>query len=173
MTLTQILKEKKQKSNELKTKFGLLKKYKALWIIQLNNKVLLQKLYFGLANLPIDFVIVWDFWKEGIDEQFKNIYVKDKILDKDLIWFDFAIFDSEITDISKFNKNAIVSILPEDNHFKSIMKEYQPMKNEWNSYLYSKNNEWSIFHAIARYLENYKITFDNKNLVKNIWEEKI
>jgi len=173
MTLTQILKDKKQNSNELKTKFKLPKKNKALWLIKLTNKSLLQKLYFWLANLPIDFVVVWDFGKEWIDEQFKNIYIKNKILDKDLIWFDFCIFDSEITDITKFNKNAIVSILPEDNHFKSIMQEYNPMKNEWNCYLYSQNNEWSIFYSIARYLENYKISFDNKNLVKNIWEEKI
>jgi len=170
MTLAQILKEKKEQSNILKREYKLPIKNKALWLIKLTNKTLLQKLYFWLANLPINFVIVWDFWKEGIDEQFKNIYVLNEILDDNLIWFDFVVLDEKITKISNFSENAITPILPEKNHLSAIMKEYQPMKNEWNSYLYSQNNEWSIFHAIARYLENYKISFDNKNLVKNVYD---
>lgn len=169
MTLAQILKEKKEISNNLKTKYKLPKKNKALWLIKLTNKTLLQKLYFWLANLPIDFVVIWDFWKVGIDEQFKNIYVDKEIKNEYLKWFDFCVFDSEITDLTKYSENAITPILPENNHLSAIVKEYQPMKNEWNWYLYKDVNEWSIFHAIARYLENYKISFDNKNLVKNVW----
>jgi len=168
MTLAQILKQKKLKSNELKTKFNLPKKNKALCLVELTNKALLQRLYFWFANLPIDFVIVWDFGKQGNDEQFKNIYVIEKIWEKDLIWFDFVIFDENITDISKYNNNWVVSILPENNHLSAVVEEFQPLKSTWNAYLYSKNNEWSIFWAIARYLENYKITFDNKTLVKNV-----
>ena len=42
------------------------------------------------------------------------------------------------------------------------------MKDEGNAYLYDEDNEWSVFYALARYLENYKISFDNKNLVKNV-----
>lgn len=169
MTLAQILKNKREVSNNLKTDFWLPKKNKALALIELRNKTLLKKLYFGLANLPINFIIIWDFWKEWIDENFKNIYICKKINNKDLSWFDFCVFDSEITDLSLYNENAVVSILPEKNHLSAIVKEYNPMKNEWNSYLYSQNNEWSIFHAITRYLENYKISFDNKNLVKNVY----
>lgn len=170
MTLAQILKEKKEHSSLLKKEYKLPLKNKALGLIKLTNKTLLQKLYFWLANLPIDFVVIWDFWKEWIDEQFKNIYINDNIDEKDLKWFDFCVFDSEVTDLISYNENAIVSIIPQDNHLSSIMKEYKPMRNEWNAYLYEQHNEWSIFHAIARYLENYKITFDNKNLVKNVYE---
>jgi len=170
MTFAQVLREKKELSIKLKKEFKLPLKNKALWLIKLTNKTLLQKLYFWLANLPIDFVIIWDFWKEWIDEKFKNIYICDKIEDNDLIWFDFVVFDSTDTDLSKYNKNWIVCLSPADNQFQSILKEYNPMKNDWNAYLYDDFNEWSIFHAIARYLENYKITFDNKNLVKNVYE---
>lgn len=171
MTLAQILKEKKENSILLKKECGLPLKHKAIWLIKITNKSLLQKLYFWLANLDINFVVIWDFWKEWIDEQFKNIYITKDIDNKKIKSFDFCVFDSDVTDLTIYNENAIVPILPEDNHLSSIMKEYKPMKNEWNSYLYADYNEWSIFHAIARYLENYKITFDNKNLVKNIWEK--
>jgi len=170
MTLTTILKEKKEFSHKIKTKYKLPIKNKALWLILIKDKNLLQKLYFWLANLAIDFVIVWDFDKEWRDEQFSNIYISSDIKNTDLKWFDFVIWDWNMTDISQYNENAIVSILPEKNHFSAIMKEYNPMKNEWNAYLYSESNEWSIFHAITRYLENYKISFDNKNLVKNVYE---
>ena len=42
------------------------------------------------------------------------------------------------------------------------------MKNIWNSYLYDTLNEWSIFYSIVRYLENYKYTYDNKSLIRNV-----
>ncbi|MDQ7009004.1 MAG: hypothetical protein Q9M94_01800 [Candidatus Gracilibacteria bacterium] len=170
MSLTQILKEKKETSLNIKKTFGLPLKNKALALIKLNDKSILQKLYFGLANLDINFIIVGDFDKNGIDENFKNIYITNKINNTDLIAFDFTILDSNITDIGLYQKNAIVSILPTNNHLSSICKEYNPMKSEGNSYLYQKHNEWSIFHAITRYYENYKISFDNKNLVKNVLE---
>jgi len=170
MSLTQILKQKKETSSKIKKSFWLPLKNKALALIKLNNKTILQKLYFWLANLDIDFVIVWDFDKDWIDENFKNIYITDNINDKDLIAFDFTVLDSNTTDIWLYKKNAIVPILSIDNHFASIYKEFNPMKSEGNSYLYNKHNEWNIFHAITRYYENFKISFDNKNLVKNVLE---
>jgi hypothetical protein len=154
----------------LKKEYKLPIKNKALWLILITNKTLLQKLYFWLANLPVDFVVVWDFGKEGRDSQFTNIYVTKKINKKNTKAFDFVVIDSDVTSISDYKENAVISISPENNHFSSILKEYNPMKSEWNAYLYEKENEWSIFHSITRYLENYKISFDNKNLVKNFYE---
>jgi len=172
MTFIQILKEKKELSLKLKKKYNLLLKNKALWLVKINNKALLKKIYFWLANLPINFIIVWDFEKDSIDENFKNLYVCTNIEESNILAFDFVILDSETNELSSFSKNAVVIISPNDNHFSSVLREYNPMKNEWNSYLYNEYNEWSIFHAITRYLENYKITFDNKNLVKNVYEGK-
>lgn len=172
MTFAQLLKQKKENSLKLKRQYKLPIKNKALWLVKITNKSLLKKLYFWLANLPINFIITWDFDKNWIDEQFKNIYICDNYSNEDLKSFDFVIIDSQETDLSKYTKEAIVTISPNDNHFSSLLKEYNPMKNEWNSYLYDEYNEWSIFHAITRYLENFKITFDNKNLVKNVYEGK-
>ena len=170
MTLAQTLKEKKELSNDLKRRYKLPLKNKALWLIQVSNKTLLQKLYFGLANLPADFVVVWDFWKEWRDDQFKNIYITKKVNKSTLKAFDFTVVDSDLSNLSQYSEKAIVTIAPEDNHYSSVLKEYNPMKSVWNAYLYEETNEWSIFYAVARYLENYKISFDNKSLVKNVYE---
>jgi len=172
MTFAQIIKQKKELSIKLKREYKLPLKNKALWLIKINNKALLKKLYFWLANLPINFIIVWDFEKNWLDENFKNLYVCTDIDKINISAFDFVVLDSETNKISEFSENAVVSISPNDNHFSSILKEYNPMKNEWNAYLYDEFNEWSIFHAITRYLENFKITFDNKNLVKNVFDGK-
>jgi len=44
--------------------------------------------------------------------------------------FDFVILDSETNELSSFSKNAVVIISPNDNHFSSVLREYNPMKNE-------------------------------------------
>jgi len=132
MTLAQTLKEKKELSNDLKRRYKLPLKNKALWLIQVSNKTLLNK--------------------------------------STLKAFDFTVVDSDLSNLSQYSEKAIVTIAPEDNHYSSVLKEYNPMKSVWNAYLYEETNEWSIFYAVARYLENYKISFDNKSLVKNVYE---
>lgn len=58
MTLTQILKEKKILAADMKKKHKLPVKNKPLGLVMIHNKQILQKLYFGLATLPVDFIIV-------------------------------------------------------------------------------------------------------------------
>ncbi len=171
MTLAQILKEKKLLAIDIKKKYKLPVKNKPLWVVIINNKQILQKLYFGLATLPVDFIVVWDFWKEWKDEQCKNIYVTKELRRNILPAFDFAILDSETTDLSKYSSQAIVPIAINEWHFSSILNEFNPEKNLWNAYLYEEYNEWSIFHALIRYLENTRFPMDHKNLVKNVFEK--
>lgn len=85
--------------------------------------------------------------------------------------FDFAILDGETTDIGKYAQQAIVPIAPNEGVFSSLLNEFNPEKNTGNAYLYDENNEWSIFHAMIRYLENTRFPMDNKNLIKNIFEK--
>ena len=122
----------------------------------IENKNILQKLYFGLATLPVDFIIVWNFGKEGNDEQCKNIYVTKELRPNMLPACDFAILDEQVTDIGKYSQHAIVPIVPNKWVFSSLLSEFNPEKNTWNAYLYDEENEWSIFHSVIRYLENTK-----------------
>jgi hypothetical protein len=75
-----------------------------------------------------------------------------------------------VENLSKYLKLWIVPIISANNTLKSVLREFNPMKNEWNAYIFQENNEWHIFYAIARYLENSKFPFDNKNLTKNVIE---
>ena len=65
----------------------------------------------------------------------------------------FSIIESSI-------KDAIRNSLP----MNSILKEFNPLKNEGNSFHYDELNHWAIFYTIVRYMENYKFPFDKLNL---------
>lgn len=166
MDLNLLLKEKKEKNILIKKRFWLLQKNKALWLIKITNKALLKELRDWLVSLPVSFIIEID-WVET-DKLWENIVATWKLNENDLIAFDFVICDDNTVEINKYLEYWITPIISNDSHMKTIFKEFNPLKNEWNSFKYEKLDKWSIFYTLVRYLENYKFPFDNKNLVKNV-----
>jgi hypothetical protein len=139
---------------------------KNLWIIKLQDEKIVANLINGLKELPWNFVVITqnDYKNE------ENIVFLKKDISIDC-WFDFIICDDEAN--CKLNlsfKKWIIPIIHKDNHLSTLLREFNPMANEWNSFMYAKNNEWSIFYAISRCLENLKYPQDKKNLVKNVYE---
>ena len=117
-------------------------------------------------DLPVAFIIEM----ENIETEklWKNIVATSKVPESYLVWLDFVICDKDISSLKKYLENWITPIISQNNPLKSILKEFNPIKNEWNSFIYENENKWSIFYSLVRYLENYKFPFDNKNLVKNV-----
>lgn len=166
MSVSNILAEKKVKSIDIKEKYSLLKKYKPIGLIKISDEQVARKLVEGLKMIPWCFLVTHEsFWDELIT---KNIALISKIDENLLIWFDFVVADENIGSFWTFSSQGIAPIMMKNNHLGTILQEFNPLKNEWNSFLYDEMNAWSIFYAIVRYLENYKFPFDNKNLVKNI-----
>lgn len=166
MTLENILSEKRVNNLEIKTNFGLTHKYKPLWLVKLSNKNLIENLIDWLENLWAWFVIIWDFI--DIKNSSNNIIITNEIKADYLSWFDFILSDDNLENITLYSSKWITPIILRVNHLWNILKEFNPLKNEWNSFLYDESNEWSIFYSLVRYLENYKFPYDNKNLVKNV-----
>ena len=166
MELNVVLKEKREKNILIKRKFWLLQKNKTLWLIKISNKALIKDLRDWLILLPASFVFEID-WIET-DKLWKNIIATSKIEEKDLIAFDFIICDDDIKNLDKYLWFGITPLVSSKNTFKSILKEFNPIKNEWNSFQFQSLDKWSIYYALIRYLENYKFSYDNKNLVKNV-----
>lgn len=165
MTFTVLLKEKKINSDLIKEKFNLLKKNKALGLIKINNKEILKELLLWLRILPVNFIVDSE---ELSSYKSNNIaFSKEETLNS---WFDFIISEDNKKWLELYLKIWVTPIISESNNLKTIFKEFNPLKNDGNSYLYKNNNSWDIFYSLIRYLENYKFTFDNKNLVKNVFE---
>ncbi|MDD2907398.1 MAG: hypothetical protein PHH98_02035 [Candidatus Gracilibacteria bacterium] len=166
MDLNTILKEKKEKNIVLKNKYDLQQKDKALGLIKISNKALIKDLRDALLILPSGFILEI----EGVETEKlgANIIATSKVVDSDLIGFDFIVCDENVSNLNKYLELGIAPLISSKNQLKSILKEFNPAKNEGNAYLFENLDKWSIFYAMVRYFENYKFTFDNKNLVKNI-----
>lgn len=166
MDLNMVLKEKKEKNLLLKKKLLLSNRNKAIWLIKINSKTLIKELRDALVVLPCDFVIEVE-WANN-EKLAENVVAISKVDDNSVIWFDFIVCDDEINNLNSYFELWITPIVSNKNHLSSLLKEFNPVKNEGNSYIYSSLDKWSIFYALIRYLENYKFPFDNKNLVKNV-----
>lgn len=156
--------EKKKYSKILKDYVHLKTKNKPLWLIVLQETENIDFLLDWLEILSCDFVIKTE---KQIKEKW-NISSLSEIKQDLLLWFDFVLTDNNTQQLHEYFKNGITPIIPNNNHLCSILKEYDPLASEWNSYLYEDKNKWSMYYAIIRYLENYKFPYDNRNLVKNL-----
>ncbi|MBW7954920.1 hypothetical protein H3C61_03845 [Candidatus Gracilibacteria bacterium] len=154
--------EKKNNSKILKDFFKLKNKPTGLIIVE--NEENIDFLLDGLEQLSCDFVI------KTKSEMGKKInIIKTNEISKDFLsGFDFVVTDNKESSLQQYLKNGITPIVPENNYLSSILKEFNPLTSEGNSFLYKENNSWSMYYAIIRYLENYKFPYDNRNLVKNI-----
>jgi hypothetical protein len=164
MNFSQLLKEKVKYSKLLKEEYNFPKKNKFNWLIVLNNKDILIDFIDSLWNLQANFVIITDLKLKNLN----NVSLQNELNRKFTIWFDFILCDNNIYSLTDYLKQGIVPIISKENYMSSILNEFNPIKNTWNSFLYESNNKWSIFYSLVRYLENSKFTFDNKNLVKNV-----
>lgn len=159
-----IYSEKKKYSKALKDFFKFQTKNKATWLIVVEKSEDIDFLLDGLEILSCDFVV-----KTEKQLQSKTNVVSTQEVKKDLMmWFDFVLTDNHLNSLQEFFQNGIIPIIPENNHLSSILREFDPLSSEGNSYLYKDENKWSMYYALIRYLENYKFPYDNRNLVKNI-----
>ena len=153
-----IFSAKKEYNLKLKEKYWFLKKEKAIWLVKLSNKNLIIELRDAFLDLPVAFIIEM----ENIETEklWKNIVATSKVPESYLVWLDFVICDKDISSLKKYLENWVTPIISQNNPLKSILKEFNPIKNEWNSFIYENENKWSIFYSLVRYLENYKFPFD-------------
>ncbi len=166
MTINDLIKEKRKNSDSIRNLYLLPPKNKPIGVIKLEDKKMLKKLLVWLSELPSNFVVIWE---EKDFDKYENIAFS-KNVDKLEYWFDFLVCDKSEKKLNNYFWKWVVPITPKASILSPILKEFNPLKNEWNSYLYENTNYFSIFYAIIRYLENYKFPFDNKNLVKNVYE---
>lgn len=163
-----IFTNKRKSFNILKQKYFLKSEKKCIGLVKISNIETIKFLLNWLEVLPVNYFIYWK--KEdylNIEDQTNFIFIEE-LNDEILLWLDFALLDNDEWNINNFLINWISPILPENNYLSSLLREFNPLENEGNSYLYMENNNWSLYYAMIRYLENFKFPMDNRNLVKNI-----
>lgn len=166
MSISTVFTEKKDNNTKLKRTLGILLKFKPLGLIKLSNNNISEELIEWLKCLPVWFV-VYSKW-ENLKKISNNLVVTWEISNSQVAWFDFIVCDDNIENLNLYLEKGVVPIISKQNHMSSILNEFNPLKNEWNSFFYEEETKWSVFYWLVRYLENYKFPQDNKNLVKNV-----
>jgi len=168
MALSDILTEKKKYNSIIKKTYWFRQALKPLWLVKISNKDVLEELLKWLIILPGWFIIETDQISEEWNIEWSNIIITKNVKADLLVWFDFILCDDELTSVNSFMEKGITPIIIKNNHLSSILKDFDPMKSEWNSFTYDLDNSWSMFYSIVRYMENHKFPYDNRNLVKNV-----
>lgn len=162
--VSNIFNEKRKYSKKLQNFFRFKTNNKVLWLIIVKDKEEVNFLIEGLEILSCNFIIKTE---NEIQERI-NLIKTNQISDDLFYWADFFVTDNEMQGLNKLFSFGITPIIPNNNYLSSILKEYNPISNSWNCFIYENKNKWSMYYAIIRYLENYKFPFDNRTLVKNV-----
>ncbi|EKE26843.1 MAG: hypothetical protein ACD_4C00136G0003 [uncultured bacterium (gcode 4)] len=163
---TSISSLKQVAKTNLKTQYSISKNVAHIWVIAITN---LEKR---------EFIIRWisDLWMGAVvlcDEEIndlENVSSSKKLNPNMLMWFDFFVYDNDHdwVDVVKFMWAWIVPIMPEKNTFSWILKDFNPMRFEWNWFFYKKDSPYCIFEKIISYTENIKFPEDKRVLLKNV-----
>ncbi len=166
--LTSLISLKQTTKNNIKTQFAISRSISYVWIIAIEDKKIRNFILEWLSEIWLWAIVL------GTDEDFKlnNISSTKKINPNSFIWFDFFVYDNNFdwVDVVKYMWAWIVPIMPEENTFTWILKNFDPMKFEWNWFFYKNNNKFCIFEKVISYLENIKFPEDKRILLKNVTE---
>lgn len=167
-TKTNLSEIKRTTKHNIKTINGIAKTVNHIGIVAVKDDVKCDFIIRGLSAIGLGAVVLADAPSEGID----NISFVPKINTNELPAFDFFIYDNEHAglDVGKCMRAGVVPIMPEQNVFSGILKEFNPMKFEGNGFFWKKDNTYCMFEKVISYLENIKFPEDRRVLLKNVTE---
>jgi hypothetical protein len=152
--------------NNLKTQFNFNRNVSSIWIIAIENEELRNFIMQWVSDIWLAAVVLW---KDSLAD-ISNISFIDKINSNSLFWFDFFVYDNEFEwlDVVKCMWAGVVPIMPAENTYSWMIKDFNPMKFEWNWFLWKGESRFCVFEKIVSYLENIKFPEDKRTLIKNV-----
>lgn len=70
-------------------------------------------------------------------------------------------------------KNHVIPVVPWELQYKKIFMEFDPMKFEWNAFIFEKKNQFQMFEKLIRAIENMRYAGDKRTLLQNVEAIKI
>jgi hypothetical protein len=137
--------------------------------------ILLRSLSLAKSTRAIVILYLSDPWvRDFIEEAWKSI---------DVVFLDdtnenregsdvFITDDWNLVPLEELLKSVVVPVGPKEGSEERSLTEFNPMKFEWNAFLFEKKDKYQIFAALVRYLENVKYPGDKRTLLKNLTSEK-
>lgn len=162
---TSIREIKQMAKKNLQSIYSFPKTINSLGIIAIKDPEKCKFILEGLTAIGLGALVIG-----GIEINTPNIIAVEKISPNDLVGFDFFVFDNEHegVDVIQYMKAGIAPIMPDNNVFSGMLREFNPMKFEGNGFFWNSDNPYCIFQKIVAYTENIKFPEDRRVLLKNI-----
>jgi hypothetical protein len=162
---TSIRDMKQMAKKNLQSLYALPKTISSLGIVAIKDKEKRAFILKGISAIGLGAIVIDD---DIFD--ISNIVSVKKVSQNELVGFDFFVFDNEHegVDVMQYMRAWIVPIMPENNVFSGMLREFNPMKFEGNGFFWSSENPYCIFQKIVAYTENIKFPEDRRVLLKNI-----
>ncbi len=85
-----------------------------------------------------------------------------------IAWADLWITDilDEMIPMQKLSKHSVVPVIPMSTN--RVFSEFDPMKFEWNAFMFEKVDQFQMFEKLIRALENMRYAGDKRMLLQNV-----
>ncbi len=80
------------------------------------------------------------------------------------IWITDILFDT--IPIATLAQNRVVAVIPTSQS--KVFSEFDPMKFEWNAFIFESVNQFQMFEKLIRALENMRYAGDKRMLLANV-----
>ena len=87
------------------------------------------------------------------------------------IWITDKIDDS--IPIKLLLEERVIPVIPAENPYSTAFKEFDPMKFEWNAFIFESINQFQMFEKLIRAIENMRYAGDKRTLLKNVESTQI
>lgn len=123
----------------------------------------LKGLFDGVANLGLEMVVVADTNLDFFKNNGVKILPYSRKNRKLLLEASDMALSFSFNDVHEMFLYGIVPVTGE----RPEVKNYDPTHETGNSFVYNKENTWSVFAALVRALETYKFPYDWKSIVRS------
>lgn len=97
--------------------------------------------------------------------------IDDKAISGSDIWITDTIDDGIPIEI--LCNNHVIPVVPAEIHYKKVFTEFDPMKFEWNAFIFEAKNQFQMFEKLIRAIENMRYAGDKRTLLQNVEAIKI
>lgn len=134
----------------------------------------LKELLEGFERLKMQIIVAPSF-HDSLKQYLGNLKVcPDNLADQLIKTSTMTLFLSDDEHIGKEIKrtlaNGCVPICYNFSQFKGVLKDYDPVREEGNSFLFKDFNKWDVFAAVVRALENHKFSWDWQTLSREAYQ---
>ncbi len=166
-SVSALIKLKREAKKDLAKKLSFSRKRPLLGIIidnelEVDIEKKIERFLDGVSVLDVEVVVLADSNLELFSMPNVIIFPYSRSNRKNLLEAADMALSFDFSDIEEMLLNGVIPISSE----RGEISDYNPSRETGNSFIYRKDNHWSIFEALIRARETYKLPYDWKHIIR-------